>query len=169
MRKRIVVNNQLQQGYSYMCTEKVGKNFHPEFKPQFTPKEMLELGIFGGLYFRDGEMEEFPRSWFKNARLSKSGKPEKGLNLYGVLASQPLAVWQKKGWIHQDDPRGWFQWYSRYYQGRRHEDDERQIKRWKAISRHVAQIGYNCRAKDQDCRPRQRQAILQWAYDPRRL
>jgi len=144
------------------------KDFHPEFKPQLTPKEMLELGVFGGSYFKEDAVE-FPKSWFTNARISEDGLPHKELNYFGVLASQPLSVWQAKGWIHADDPRGWFQWYCRYYQGRRHKDDERQIKRWKAISRHIAQVAYNCRAGDEFCRPKQRQAILHWAYDSRKL
>lgn len=166
--KKIEVNDEMQSGYSYMRTEKVGENFHPDFKPHLTPPEMLELGVFGGLYFGD-KPKEFPKDWFKNAKLSVDGKQHKELNYFGVNASQPLSVWQAKGWIHQDDPRGWFQWYCRYYLGRRHEDDERQIKRWKAITRHAAQIVHNCRPGDQFCRPKQRQAILHWAYDPRRL
>lgn len=143
-------------------------DIHSVFKPQLTPKEMLEMGIFGGFYF-EAIPDEFPKSWFKQAKLSSDGKQHKELNFYGVLASQPRHIWEEKGWIHKDDPLGWFQWYCRYHQGRRHADDERQIKRWKAISRHIAQIAHNCRPKDQFCRPRQRQAILQWAYDPRRL
>ncbi|MCA9355473.1 hypothetical protein KC865_02905 [Candidatus Kaiserbacteria bacterium] len=168
MLKKVTVNDEIQSDYSYLITEKVGGNFHAEFKPHLTPKEMLELGIFGGLYFGD-KPSEFPQSWWKNAKLSPDGKKHKELNCYGVNASQPLSVWQSKGWIHEDDPRGWFQWYCRYYLGRRHEDDERQIKRWKAIARHISQIINNCRPKDQSCRRRQRQAILHWAYDPRKL
>lgn len=168
-RKKIQVRDTMQRGYSYERSEPVGKHFHPEFKPQLTPKEMLELGVFGGLYFGD-RPKEFPRDWFnKNAKISKDGKQHSELNYYGVLASQPLSVWQQKGWIHPDDPRGWFQWYCRYYLGRRHEDDERQIKRWKAITRHIAQVAHNCREGDQTCRRRQRQAILHWAYDPRKI
>lgn len=166
--KKVKVHDVMQKGYSYERTEKPGKNFHPEFKPHLTPKEMLELGVFGGVYFAD-KPSEFPKDWFTNAKLASGHKKDKNLNYYKVNASQPLSVWQKKGWIHKDDPRGWFQWYCRYYLGRRHEDDERQIKRWKAINRHVAQIAHNCRAGDQTCRPRQRQAILHWAYDPRNL
>jgi hypothetical protein len=139
-----------------------------EFRPQLTPKEMLEMGIFGGLYF-DAVPEELPTSWFAKAKLSKDGRQHKELNYYVVLASQSREVWEQKGWIHKDDPLGWFQWYCRYFQGRRHSDDDRQIKRWKAINRHIAQIAHNCRPNDQFCRPRQRQAILQWAYDPRKL
>lgn len=166
--KKVVVHDAVQQGYTYELVEPVGKNFHPEFNPQLTPKEMLTLGIFGGLYFSDTS-KEFPMDWFAEAKLSLDGKQHKELNHYGINASQPLSVWQAKGWIHEDDPRGWFQWYCRYYLGRRHKDDERQIKRWKAITRHIAQIRNNCRPNDQFCRPRQRQAILHWAYDPRRL
>ncbi len=152
----------------YNRTEPVGKNFYSDFTPHLTPQEMLELGVFGGLYFGDMPAE-FPKKWFAHAKLSTDGKRHKELNYYGVNASQSLLVWQAKGWLHKDDPRGWFQWYCRYYMGRRHEDDERQIKRWKAIVRHVAQIARNCRSGDQYCRRRQRQAILHWAYDPRKL
>lgn len=158
----------MQQGYVYVLSQPAGRRFHPEFTPHLTPKEMLDLGVFGGLYMSDTP-SEFPISWFKNAKLSTDGKRHKELNYYGVNASQPLSVWEAKGWIHPDDPRGWFQWYCRYYLGRRHEDDERQIKRWKAIARHIAQIKNNCRLGDQFCRPRQRQAVLHWAYDPRKL
>ena len=166
--KKITVSDTLQKNYTYTLTEPEGKNFHPDFKPHLTPQEMLELGIFGGLYFEEIP-KEFPRAWFKNAKLSLDGKPQKELNYYGINASQPLSVWQAKGWIHPDDPKGWFQWYCRYYLGRRHGDDERQIKRWKAIKRHASQITHNCRPNDQTCRKRQRQAILHWAYDPRNL
>ena len=166
--KKILVNDAMQSGYVYTRTEKEEANYHPEFKPHLTPKEMLELGVFGGLYFGD-KPAEFPKLWFKNARLSEDKQAHKELNYYNVIASQSLSVWEEKDWIHKDDPRGWFQWYCRYYLGRRHEDDERQIKRWKAITRHVAQIAHNCRPGDEFCRPKQRQAILHWAYDPRKL
>lgn len=138
-----------------------------EFKPELTPKEMLELGVFGGKYMSD-KPSEFPADWFVNAKLC-SEKHDPKLNFFGVNASQPLSVWQKKGWIHPDDPRGWFQWYCRYFLGRRHPDDERQIKRWKSMSRHVAQIKKYCATGDLSCRPRQRQALLHWAYDSRKI
>jgi len=146
----------------------LGKNFHKEFKPDLTPKEMLALGVFGGSYFND-DRDEFPKNWFTHAVLSPDGQPRAELNYFKVAASQPLSVWQQKGWIHKDDPKGWFQWYCRYYLGRRHEDDERQIKRWKAMRRHIAQIAYNCRNGDEFCRPKQRQALLHWAYDSRKF
>jgi hypothetical protein len=129
---------------------------------------MLRLGVFGGKYMTD-VTNEFPRSWFAQAKLSPSGR-NPALNYFGVDAGQPLSLWRKKGWIHPDDPRGWFQWYCRYYFGRRmQEEDERQIKRWKAMRRHVAQIRRHCKPGDCQCRPRQRQALLQWAYDSRKL
>ena len=168
MKKQIVVERDLMQmGYVYFLTEQVGKNFHSEFRPQLSPKEMLELGVFGGKYMSDCTAE-FPVDWFEKARLcSEIHDPE--LNLFGVNASQTLAEWRRKGWIYKEDPRGWFQWYCRYYMGRRCPDDERQIKRWKSMSRHIGQITKNCRYLDLDCRPRQRQALLHWAYDTRNI
>jgi hypothetical protein len=145
------------------------KNFDPEFKPDLTPKQMLALGVFDGWYVDNDYIKEFPKDWFARAKLSKTNGPDVNLNFFKVHASQPLSMWQKKGWIHKDDPRGWFQWYCRYYMGRRHQDDARQIKRWKAMSRHVAQVSNNCRARDINCRPRQRQALLHWAYDSRKI
>jgi len=91
------------------------------------------------------------------------------LNFFGVNASQPLAIWRNNGWIHPDDPRGWFQWYCRYYLGRRHEDDGRQIRRWRAMRRHLTQLKNNCTPFDFDCRKKQRQALLHWAYDSRKI
>ncbi len=111
---------------------------------------------------------EFPADWFEHARLCPE-RHDPDLNFFGVNASQPLSEWRRKGWIHDDDPRGWFQWYCRYYLGRRSPDDERQIRRWLAIRRHVAQIRKHCRAGDLDCRRKQRQAMLHWAYDSRRI
>lgn len=167
----VIVNDKMQRGYSYTLSTPVGKNFDPEFSPHLTPKEMLELGVFGGVYMRDC-IREFPVSWFKKAKFAplERSKPLKELNYFGVNASQPLSVWRQKGWIYKEDPRGWFQWYCRYYLGRRlPKEDERQIKRWKAIKRHIVQIKNNCTPRDEFCRPRQRQAILHWAYDSRRL
>lgn len=163
----VIVDDKMQSSYRYELTEPVGKNFDVEFKPELTPKEMLELGIFGGKYMTDCK-KEFPRSWLTGAKLC-SEKHDPKLNFFGVNASQPLSVWRKKGWIYPDDPRGWFQWYCRYYMGRRHDDDGRQIKRWKAIKRHIAQIQNNCYRGDLDCRKKQRQAVLHWAYDSRNI
>ena len=168
MKKQIVVEKDLMQiGYVYFLTEQVAKNFHSEFCPQLTPNEMLELGVFGGKYMSDCTAE-FPLDWFEKARLCSEIHDPK-LNYFGVNASQTLAEWRRKGWIYKEDPRGWFQWYCRYYMGRRCPDDERQIKRWKSMSRHIGQITKNCCYLDLDCRPRQRQALLHWAYDTRNI
>ncbi len=170
MHIKVTVNDLMQKEYSYTRTEPAGKNFDSIFKPQLTPAEMLKLGVFGGVYLRDCR-DEFPAEWFKEARFAPEGssKLDPKLNFFGVNASQPLSVWKAKGWIHPDDPRGWFQWYCRYYMGRRHPDDTRQIKRWKAMTRHIAQIVHNCRKGDYSCRTRQRQALMHWAYDSRRM
>jgi len=162
----VEVNDLMQKHYSYELIEAVGNIDHPEFRPELTPQQMLELGVFGGKYMTDCK-NEFPAEWFKNAKLCAE-RHDPNLNFFGVNASQPLSVWQKKGWIYKEDPRGWFQWYCRYYMGRRCRDDERQIKRWKAMCRHISQIRKNCFEKDLSCRRKQRQALLHWAYDSRK-
>ena len=140
------------------------KDFYKLFKPQLTPKEMLELGVFGGFYFGKN-ISEFPKSWFKKAKLGKTFDPNK--NRFKVAAGLSRKEWLDKGWIFKDDPLGWFQWYCRFVNGRRIPSvDEIQIKRWKAFTRHVTAIKKNCEPGDIHCRKRQRQAILQWAYDP---
>lgn len=167
MRPKTIHVKDSRQTYEYRLTEPEGKNFDPRFKPELTPPQMLELGVFGGHYF-EGEQDEFPADWFKHAKLSDRHDP--GLNYFGVDASQPLAEWQRKGWIYEEDPRGWFQWYCRYYTGRRiPEEDRRQIIRWKNMRRHVAQVQSACAPGDLNCRRRQRQALLHWAYDSREL
>jgi hypothetical protein len=163
--RRVVVNDRMQRGYVYFLIEPEGGNFDPEFRPQLTPSEMLKIGVFGGKYMTDCR-KEFPAEWFERAKLcAERHDPE--LNFFKVNASQPLSVWRVKGWIHPDDPRGWFQWYCRYYRGRRGPDDARQIHRWRNIRRHLAQIEKHCERRDLSCRPRQRQSLLHWAYDSR--
>ena len=119
----VVVNDLMQQGYTYTLTEPMGENFAAGFEPELTPAEMLALGVFGGRYMTDCAAE-FPTEWFAHARLSPT-RHDPALNYFGVNASQPLAVWRARGWLHPDDPRGWFQWYGRYYMGRRMADDAR--------------------------------------------
>ena len=162
-----MVNDRMQRGYAYWRTEPVGRNFAPGFTPDLTPKEMLEFGVFGGKYMTDCR-EEFPRIWFARAKLCVE-RHDPRQNCFGVNASQSLGVWRRSGWIHTQDPRGWFQWYCRYYMGRRTADDARQIRRWRAIARHVAAIRKHCEHGDLDCRRRQRQAVLHWAYDSRQI
>lgn len=167
--KTIQVEEEYQTGYRYELSEKTGTNFREDFKPELTPKEMLDLGIFGGNYFIEVP-KEFPSSWFSKVHFTKTGHSEKELNYFGVNASQPLKVWEQNGWIYPEDPKGWFLWYCRYFLGRRITDeDDRQIKRWKNMRRHITQIQNNCHKGDELCRPRQRQALLHWAYDSRNI
>lgn len=157
----------MQQGYVYERVEPMGEYFDPEFKPELTPKQLLEMGVFGGKYMTDCR-DEFPADWYRSAKLCHEFH-DANLNYFKVNASQPLSVWKEKGWIYKGDPRGWFQWYCRYFSGRRlPEEDERQIKRWKAMTRHIAQIKRNCERGDLECRRVQRQALLHWAYDSRK-
>ena len=207
----------------------ISKGFYKSFRPQLTPKKMLQLGVFGGSYFKD-KIKEYPKSWFKNAKLNKifdvnqnRFKVAAGLsrkewldkgwifkedplgwfqwycrfkigrriprideiqikrwkafgarhvpaikkNYFRVRAGLTRKEWMEKGWIFKEDPLGWFQWYCRFKNGRRiPRIDEIQIKRWKAFRRHVTAIKKNCEPGDIHCRRRQRQAILQWAYNP---
>jgi len=166
--RTVAVHDKMQTGYRYQLAQPAGRHFDPEFRPELTPKEMLHLGVFGGKYMTDCR-GEFPADWFAGAKLA-CGRRDPSLNWFGVIAGQPLTMWREKGWIHPDDPRGWFQWYCRYHQGRRMPDeDRRQIARWKAMRRHIRQIEKHCEKGDLGCRRRQRQALLQWAYDSRTI
>ena len=139
-------------------------DFYKLFKPQLTPKKMMELGVFGGSYF-GRNIKEYPKSWFKKAKISKNFNVN--LNRFKVKSGLSRKEWQEKGWIFKQDPLGWFQWYCRFSNGRRiPKIDQIQIKRWKNFIRHVKAIKKNCEEGDMSCRRRQRQAILQWAYNP---
>lgn len=163
--KEVLVNDKMQQNYRYTCVAPIGKKFAPGFTPDLTPPEMLEMGVFEGHYLTDCT-GEFPAGWFEKAKLSPD-KADISKNYFKIKSRQPLSVWKDKGWIYEPDPRGWFQWYCRYYMGRRlPEIDKIQIKRWRAFRRHKAQVEQNCLPGDMSCRPRQRQALLQWAYNP---
>jgi len=160
----VEVNDRMQQGYRYHLEAPQGAGFDAGFTPAFSPAEMLAMGVFEGKYLNDCRAE-FPEDWFEKAKLSDRANEK--LNYFGIKSRQPLSVWRDKGWIYGPDPRGWFQWYCRYYRGRRlPEFDAIQIKRWRAFSRHAGQIRANCYPGDLFCRPRQRQGLLQWAYDP---
>lgn len=166
--KNIKVNDKMQSGYTYQLSEPIGSNFDSEFKPELTPKEMLIMGVFGGKYMTDCR-KEFPDSWFEEAKFSPQ-KSDPTLNFFKVSASKSLNYWRKKGWIDERDPRGWFQWYCRYFMGRRlPQEDRRQIKRWKGMKRHAGALKKNCQQGDLSCRPKQRQALLHWAYDSRKI
>jgi len=160
----IEVNDTMQTAYRYELVAPMGEEFAAEFKPFYSPEKMLEMGVFEGKYCNDCR-NEFPENWFGKAKISKIANAE--LNYFGIKSRQSLTVWRQKGWIYGPDPRGWFQWYCRYYLGRRIEEiDKIQIKRWRAFSRHAGQVRASCEPGDVFCRPRQRQALLQWSYDP---
>lgn len=167
MDKIVIVNDKMQNNYAYHLTESIWENFHPEFHPELTPQEMLNLWVFWWKYMSDCR-DEFPKDWFLWAKLSE--KKDASLNLFGVNASLSLKIRKDKWWIYHEDPRWRFQWYCRYYMGRRIEqEDLRQIKRWKAMKRHIWAIKKNCIKGDWTCRKKQRQALLHWAYDSRKL
>ncbi len=165
--KKVQVHDRMQNGYVYELVEPMGENFDTLFTPELTPKDMLELGVFGGKYLNDCR-DEFPEHWFTRAKVSDVKNVD--LNYFSVDASQPLSEWRKKGWIRDQDPRGWFQWYCRYFMGRRTPlEDERQIRRWRAFRRHASAVRKNCEPHDFQCRKKQRQALLHWAYDARNI
>lgn len=158
------MNDRMQRSYEYLIVASTGSDFGPGFEPYLSPPEMLAMGVFEGKYCNDCR-QEFPPEWFLNAKISEF--PDPSINYFRVKSRQSLRVWRDKGWIIGPDPRGWFQWYCRYYLGRRMPDvDSTQIKRWRAFKRHEAQVRGNCEPGNWTCRPRQRQALLQWAYNP---
>lgn len=161
---KIYVYDKMQKDYVYALTEKMGENFSPLFQPYFTPKEMLNLGVFEGKYLNDCQ-NEYPSDWFENAKLSPH--PDIQCNFFKTKSRQSLKIWQQKGWIIEPDIRGWFQWYCRYYMGRRiPKIDNIQINRWRSFKRHQIQLEKNCTPYNFNCRKKQRQALLQWAYNP---
>lgn len=187
----IQVNNKMRKGYKYVLSEEPGTNMDPEFRPYLNPGEILALGAFEGKYMNDCT-EEFPAEWFLNALALDKLSPEKpdiSVNYFQIKSRLSLKQWEKNGWVppyygkrrHSDsmgrnilndpnqnpDERGWFQWFCRYWMGRRLPDlDKVQIGRWKAFTRHAGAIRKNCKAGDLSCRPKQRQALLHWAYNP---
>ena len=178
----IHVWNKMSKGYSYVLAENPGEGFASGFRPYADPGEILALGAFGGRYLNDCLLE-FPAEWFWAAgmlgKLSPQGADIK-LNHFQIDSRLSLPEWKEYGWVpggknnhdvlsdaqKNPDERGWFQWYCRYWMGRRiPELDAVQIRRWKAFSRHAGAVEKNCKAGDLECRPRQRQALLHWAWN----
>jgi hypothetical protein len=179
----------LIKGYSYVLEEEPGKGFDPRFTPALSPGEILFMGAFEGKYLNDCT-DEFPKEWYLLAAGAGKLSPEKAdlsCNYFGVGSRQPLSVWIENGWapkkgrhvekgkardilgdsVRNPDERGWFQWYCRYWLGRRIPDlDAVQIGRWRSFARHAGAVKKGCKKGDLDCRRRERQALLQWAYDP---
>jgi hypothetical protein len=161
----------------------------PEFCPTLTPAEAIRKGIFGGCYFnpRGGKPgvfgrevavshAEFPPEWFAGVseHLFASRKYHVPTNHYGVKSGFGQKEWESKGWIHAQDPRGWFQWYCRYFCGRRTQDDARQIQRWAACASPRgrwrnqlcgAVAKASGRHDDVAVSPVIRQTLLHWAYE----
>ena len=165
--KTFSVNDKMQRGYIHKIIEPIVKNVDSQFIRELAPKEMIELGVFEGKYYNDGK-REFSNDWFVCKKVSDT--KDGNLNFFSVNASQPLSERVKKGWINPQGPRGWFQWNCRYFIGRRTpEEDQRQIKRWSAFRRHAGAIKKYCEPYDFQCRKKQRQALLHWAYDARQL
>lgn len=143
------------------------KDWHPEFAPCFTPREMLDKGVFMDCHYNVA-IKGMPGWWSSHDNVfPRSKEPDVGKNHYGVKSRQSLTVWQDNGWTTKASPLGWWQWYAHYSEGRRlPKEDDWQIKRWKSfVARHMGQINANCDLKDKECRPVQRQALLQWAWD----
>lgn len=178
--KSITVNDKMQKNYTYTLSADYGDL---DFKPQLTPMQMLSYGIFEGKYMNDCE-NEFPSEWYLAAKakgkLSLVANVQ--LNYFKIKSRLSLQEWRKRKWIPiapgDKDVRGWFQWYCRYYIGRRMpEIDAIQIARHKAFIRHKAQIVNSIanmpaakrpktRTEIMNHRPKQRQALLQWAWNP---
>jgi hypothetical protein len=175
----------MSKPYSYILTEEPGE-LGPDFQPALSPAEILLLGAFEGSYLNDC-YREFPAEWFLGALMTDSlrpGAPDETVNLFKIKSRQPLSAWRENGWVHTSrrvgkthrailsspenpDERGWFQWYCRYWMGRRIPDlDHVQIGRWRSFARHAGAIKANCKPGDLSCRPRERQALLQWAWNP---
>ncbi|MFC6646570.1 hypothetical protein ACFQBQ_13435 [Granulicella cerasi] len=169
MKEKVTVHDSMQKGYTYYRTRRAGDmKDHPEFTPYYTPLQMLRMGVFEGRYL-DPKSAEFPESWRKLL------KPESDVanNYFGVKSRRSLADWRSSGWIFKEDPRGWFEWYCRFYMGRRGEHDAKQIARWKSFgARHSAQVRKHAPAHGNPDHPnaqkrlKQRQGLLQWAHDP---
>jgi hypothetical protein len=178
--KTISVTNRMQDNYSYTLTFNAGtklkhggydngkKISYPDFKPKYNPGKMLQMGVFEGKYCND-QIFEFPKEWYSNMNKFSPESPNPKINYFGVKSRQSLQEWLKKKWIPcaegDKDNRGWFEWYCRYWLGRRQPlVDLVQIKRWKSFTRHYAQYLKNTKGKGKNIHPRRRQALLQWSY-----
>lgn len=137
-----------------------------DFAPSYTPLEMLDLGIFEGVY--TAAIPNIPKEYKKHKNvLPRGSEPDVTINHYGVKSRLSLKEWKKRKWTTRDSPLGWWQWYCMYWLGRRlGDEDEWQIARWRSfVARHMGQVASACDLNDPDCHRRQRQGLLQWAWD----
>ena len=168
--ERVEVSNTMQKNYVYFRTKPEWEfDDYPDFTPDLTPKEVLEYWAFSWKYFWDiPGTDEYPEDFEKvveNASAWVDEWEDNSMNYFKIKAGQDLEDWEEKGWIRDQDPRGWFEWYTRFYFGRRSPDDERQIQRWKNITRFLTQVQNVCDVWDHDCKTKLRQLLLQWSYD----
>ena len=153
-----------------------------DFGTNLTPIEVIKKGSFGGTFFRDiysGVSHKFYRNSWKEFKELKnidcnyysSDYHDASLDKYGVKCGTSLRFCENKGWINKIDPYEWFQWYFRYYLGRRSEDDKRQIKRWKEIVNRLKGIlvkmikDADSKFDDYSISPKIRQILLHWGYE----
>jgi hypothetical protein len=187
--RRVTARDKMTSGYTYTLAAPPGRlraglaaetRDAGPFRPKFSPAQMLALGVFEGKYLNDC-WREFPREWYLGAiargKLSPGGaNPE--LNCFKTKSRLSLGEWRRRRWIPaaagDRDVRGWFQWYARFWLGRRQPAVDRvQVARWRAFVRHSAQVTKSAkrerigrsRAARRRHRPRQRQALLQWAWN----
>jgi hypothetical protein len=160
---------------------------HSDFKPNLSPEEVLRMGSFGGTYFRTiassvtGKVHvdahlELPAQWISGLNVSKciaSPTYDAKVNKYKVKSGQDLRDWEESGWIVPQDPFGWFQFYCRFFQGRRTDDDDRQISRWCACAgdkgRWKANLAHKVASSGKDVddpsiSPVVRQTLQHWGY-----
>ena len=141
------------------------KDWDASFGPSYTPMEMLDEGIFEGIYTH--AIEGIPAKYKSHKNVIGDKGPDVEINKFKVKSRQSLKEWQKKKWTTKLSPLGWWEWYIKYFEGRRDEkEDKLQISRWNSyVARHQGQIKANCKLGDLNCRPKQRQGLLQWGWD----
>lgn len=140
-------------------------NWDAAFAPSYTPEEMLKKGIFEGKYINN--IQGLPSHWYKlNKVLGKDDEPDPSINAFGVKSRQSLSVWKENKWI-KTDKNGWFEWYCKYFLGRRLGDEDKwQINRWRSfVARHQGQIDKSADKNNLKKRTKQRQGLLQWGWD----
>ena len=167
--------------------EFIFKDF-PEFKPNLSPREMFELGSFGGTYWRPiyskvtkkyytDQHLKYPRIWWENIPsswlITDWNNYDKNINKYKVKVGTTLEFWEEKNWITNYHPYGWVQWYCDFFMGKRSPDDERQIQRWVKTAGPKSRFRKmlinlihkkNTKFDDFSVSPKTRQTLQHWGY-----